>query len=74
MLQYTFISTKLSFATKRSWKCVINYQIPNCDDVMNVTTTNSKRILKKSYWSGGMGDGGGCHPRDNMGSVGYHEN
>ena len=24
------------------------------------------RIISDRYLSGGMGDGGGCHPRDNM--------
>jgi len=38
----------------------------NCDDVMNALALGSKRILAESYWSGGMGDGGGCHPRDNI--------
>ena len=38
----------------------------NCDDVMNALSLGKKRILAESYWSGGMGDGGGCHPRDNI--------
>ena len=38
----------------------------NCDDVMNALSLGNKRILAESYWSGGMGDGGGCHPRDNI--------
>ena len=38
----------------------------NCDDVMNALAMGTDRILAESYWSGGMGDGGGCHPRDNI--------
>jgi UDPglucose 6-dehydrogenase len=26
----------------------------------------TRRIISKKYLSGGMGDGGGCHPRDNI--------
>jgi len=61
----TFISTKLSFANTVMEMC---HKLPNtnCDDVMNALALGSKRILAESYWSGGMGDGGGCHPRDNI--------
>ena len=61
----TFISTKLSFANTVMEMC---HKLPNtnCDDVMNALSLGSKRILAESYWSGGMGDGGGCHPRDNI--------
>jgi UDPglucose 6-dehydrogenase len=33
---------------------------------MNALAMGDERILAQSYWSGGMGDGGGCHPRDNI--------
>jgi len=61
----TFISTKLSFTNTVMEMC---HKLPNtnCDDVMNALALGSKRILAESYWSGGMGDGGGCHPRDNI--------
>ena len=61
----TFISTKLSFANTVMEMC---HKLPNtnCDDVMNALSLGTKRILAESYWSGGMGDGGGCHPRDNI--------
>ena len=61
----TFISTKLSFANTVMEMC---HKLPNtnCDDVMNALALGNKRILAESYWSGGMGDGGGCHPRDNI--------
>jgi UDPglucose 6-dehydrogenase len=61
----TFISTKLAFANTVMEMC---HKLPNtnCDDVMNALALGTKRILAESYWSGGMGDGGGCHPRDNI--------
>ena len=65
VLYNTFISTKLSFTNTVMEMCS---KLPNtnCDDVMNALSLGSKRILAPSYWSGGMGDGGGCHPRDNI--------
>ena len=61
----TFISTKLAFANTVMEMC---HKLPNtnCDEVMNALSLGTKRILAESYWSGGMGDGGGCHPRDNI--------
>ena len=61
----TFISTKLAFSNTVMEMC---HKLPNtnCDDVMNALSLGTKRILAESYWSGGMGDGGGCHPRDNI--------
>tara|TARA_Y100000356_G_scaffold130332_1_gene132476 strand:- start:2708 stop:3964 length:1257 start_codon:yes stop_codon:yes gene_type:complete len=65
VLYNTFISTKLSFTNVVMEMCS---KLPNtnCDDVMNALVLGNKRILAPSYWSGGMGDGGGCHPRDNI--------
>jgi len=65
VLYNTFISTKLAFANTVMELC---HKLPNtnCDDVMNALSLGKKRILAESYWSGGMGDGGGCHPRDNI--------
>ena len=65
VLYNTFISTKLAFSNTVMEMC---HKLPNtnCDDVMNALSLGTKRILSESYWSGGMGDGGGCHPRDNI--------
>ena len=65
VLYNTFISTKLAFSNTVMEMC---HKLPNtnCDDVMNALALGNKRILAESYWSGGMGDGGGCHPRDNI--------
>jgi UDPglucose 6-dehydrogenase len=38
----------------------------NVDEVMNALKMCNKRIISDKYLSGGMGDGGGCHPRDNI--------
>jgi UDPglucose 6-dehydrogenase len=65
VLYNTFISTKLAFSNTVMEMC---HKLPNtnCDEVMNALSLGTKRILAESYWSGGMGDGGGCHPRDNI--------
>jgi UDPglucose 6-dehydrogenase len=36
------------------------------DTVSGALSKATKRITSGSYLRGGMGDGGGCHPRDNM--------
>ena len=38
----------------------------NVDDVTNALKMCDERIISDKYLSGGMGDGGGCHPRDNI--------
>ena len=38
----------------------------NIDDVSAALSMGSNRLLSKAYLKGGMGDGGGCHPRDNI--------
>jgi UDPglucose 6-dehydrogenase len=38
----------------------------NCDNVMKALTLSNDRLMSPKYLSGGMGDGGGCHPRDNI--------
>jgi UDPglucose 6-dehydrogenase len=38
----------------------------DCDQVMGVVKKANKRIISTAYLDGGMGDGGGCHPRDNI--------
>ena len=65
VLYNTFISTKLAFTNTVMEMCH-KLDNTNCDDVMNALSMGDRRILARSYWSGGMGDGGGCHPRDNI--------
>ena len=38
----------------------------NVDVVTNALKNSSKRIMGPSYMTAGFGDGGGCHPRDNI--------
>jgi UDPglucose 6-dehydrogenase len=38
----------------------------NVDVVTNALAKSTKRIVSPSYMKAGMGDGGACHPRDNI--------
>jgi UDPglucose 6-dehydrogenase len=38
----------------------------NCDNVIKALSLADQRLMSPKYLSGGMGDGGGCHPRDNI--------
>ena len=61
----TFISTKIAFVNTVMEMC---HKLPNTDidDVTNALKMGNVRIISDKYFSGGMGDGGGCHPRDNI--------
>ena len=61
----TFIGTKLAFVNTIMEMC---HKLPNTnvDDVTNALKMCDERIISDKYLSGGMGDGGGCHPRDNI--------
>jgi len=61
----TFISTKIAFVNTLMEAC---HKLPNTnvDDVTNALKMCDERIISDKYLSGGMGDGGGCHPRDNI--------
>ena len=61
----TYISMKITFAN--TWM-EICHKIPgtDVDAVTAALKFATKRIISPSYLSGGMGDGGGCHPRDNI--------
>lgn len=65
VLYNTFISMKLAFANTAMELC---HKLPgtDCDAVVRALSLASKRIISPSYLSGGMGDGGACHPRDNI--------
>jgi UDPglucose 6-dehydrogenase len=36
------------------------------DDLVDALSLASDRVISSAYLRGGMGDGGGCHPRDNI--------
>lgn len=61
----TFISTKLSFANTVMEMC---HKLPgtHADEVVRALGLATDRIISTRYMQGGMGDGGGCHPRDNI--------
>jgi UDPglucose 6-dehydrogenase len=61
----TMISTKISFVNTIMEAC---YYLPNTnvDDVTNALKLANRRLISSAYLTGGMGDGGGCHPRDNI--------
>ena len=61
----TFIGTKIAYVNTLMEMC---HHLPNTnvDEVMNALKMCNKRIISDKYLSGGMGDGGGCHPRDNI--------
>ena len=61
----TMISTKISFVNTIMEAC---HHLPNTnvDDVTNALKMANRRLISDAYLSGGMGDGGGCHPRDNI--------
>ena len=61
----TFISTKIAFVNTVMEMCH-NLPNTNVDDVTNALKMCDDRIISYKYLSGGMGDGGGCHPRDNI--------
>jgi UDPglucose 6-dehydrogenase len=61
----TFISMKVCYANTLMEIC---HKTPGCD-VDAVTAglaLGTERLLSPRYMRGGMGDGGGCHPRDNI--------
>ena len=61
----TMISTKISFVNTIMEAC---HHLPNTnvDEVTNALKMANRRLISDAYMSGGMGDGGGCHPRDNI--------
>lgn len=61
----TFISMKLSITNMVLDVAEKNGNI-NADVVMNALGRSTKRLISKMYLKPGMGDGGPCHPRDNI--------
>ena len=61
----TFISTKIAMINTIMDTC---HHMPNTnvDDVTKALSLCTDRIISSKYLLGGMGDGGGCHPRDNI--------
>jgi UDPglucose 6-dehydrogenase len=61
----TYISMKICFANVLMEIC---HKAPGChvDAVSDALALAEDRLLGPRYMRGGMGDGGSCHPRDNI--------
>jgi UDPglucose 6-dehydrogenase len=61
----TYITMKVAFANVLMEIC---HKVDGCDvdGVTDALALGTQRLLSPSYMRGGMGDGGGCHPRDNI--------
>lgn len=60
----TFIGMKIVFANTIMEIC--DKTGADADQVVNGLALANRRLISSSYLYGGMGDGGGCHPRDNI--------
>lgn len=65
MCYNTFIGLKIMFANTIMQIC---HGSPgaDCDVVAETLGQATDRLISRTYLRGGMGDGGGCHPRDNL--------
>lgn len=64
VLYNTFIGLKITMANTAMQIC---HELgADVDDVMGALGRASKRLTSSRYLRAGMGDGGGCHPRDNI--------
>jgi UDPglucose 6-dehydrogenase len=61
----TFISTKIGLVNMIQDVAVKQGNI-NVDVVTTALANSTMRIMGPQYMTAGMGDGGGCHPRDNI--------
>lgn len=64
MTYNTFIGFKIIFANMIMEIC--HNTGADCDVVSNALSQATDRLISEQYLKGGMGDGGGCHPRDNL--------
>jgi UDPglucose 6-dehydrogenase len=61
----TFISTKIGLVNMIQDVAIKQGNI-NVDVVTEALSKSTMRIMGPQYMTAGMGDGGGCHPRDNI--------
>ncbi len=61
----TFISTKIGLVNMMQDVAERQGNI-NVDKVTDALSNSTKRITSSAYMKAGMGDGGACHPRDNI--------
>lgn len=60
----TFIGLKIAFANTLMEVC--HKTGCDVDEVTGALKVANRRLISPAYMDGGMGDGGGCHPRDNI--------
>lgn len=60
----TLITTKTVLAN--IWGELAHKLDMNVDDIYRAWSLSTKRLLSNRYLKSGVGDGGGCHPRDNI--------
>lgn len=60
----TFIGLKIAFANTMMELC--EKTGADVDGLVDALSLGTRRIISPAYMRGGMGDGGGCHPRDNI--------
>ena len=60
----TFITTKTVLANL--WGEMAHKLGMNVDDIYRAWSMAGERLISTKYLQAGMGDGGGCHPRDNI--------
>ena len=60
----TFIGLKLTFVNALMEIC--EKTAADVDEVTGALLKSNKRLISGAYMSAGMGDGGGCHPRDQI--------
>lgn len=60
----TFIGLKIAFANTMMELC--EKTGADVDDLVDALGSARGRVVSSAYLRGGMGDGGGCHPRDNI--------
>jgi UDPglucose 6-dehydrogenase len=64
MAYNTMIGFKIVYANTLMELCD-KVAFADCDEVYGALSKANKRLLSPRYLRGGLGDGGGCHPRDN---------
>lgn len=60
----TFITMKIVLANL--WGEIAYKTGANFDDILEAWSLSTKRLISSRYLDAGMGDGGSCHPRDNI--------
>lgn len=60
----TFIGLKIAFGNTMMELC--EKTGADVDDLVDALSLATERVISPTYMRGGMGDGGGCHPRDNI--------